>query len=320
MLSLLLVWTTAVAWITRLPPAHSLQRLNSFLRYRSIANLNAVSLPSETRSAFSIDSSQDPVSESGKPGVSPEVVLDYDGPTSDFSFMEAGCVIEDLGIEVLVGESTVPGAGRGLFVALQEGVQEVTLPRGTPICGYSKGNFTSEGEGDKTVAYAFQSIYTGVIYNKQIISLKKLIQSMINSTDDISGIIDGHSVLFDNESQDLSITPTEDYRNRYFIPFELREWSPASFGTQANDLAYHAHIENFDDYIQSSVEHNLLHIVWRMDFIDGKFKPTWPVVIVNRDVRFTNAIPMEVGIHYSWNYWSAYRSKLQSSASNDTEM
>ena len=253
-----------------------------------------------------------PQSESDQSDIPSKVVLDYDGPVSDFLQMEAGCVIEDLGLEVLVGPSTVPNAGRGLFIALQEGVEEVTLPRGTPICGYSKGTFTSEGEGDKAVAYAFQSIYTGVIYNKQITSLKKLIQSAASTTEDVTGMIDGHLIFFDADAQEMSITPTDEYPDRYFIPHESQEWSAASFGTQANDLGYHPGVDTLDEYIENSMKHNILQIVWRMELIEGSFKPTWPVVILNRDVRFTNVIPMEVGIHYSWKYWNAYRSLLQS--------
>ena len=33
--------------------------------------------------------------------------------------------------------------------------------------------------------------------------------------------------------------------------------------------------------------------------------PSWPVVILKRDVRFTNHDPMEVGIQYGYRYWGA---------------
>lgn len=324
-----LVWTTAaVVGITQLRLVHSLRGVNPFYRHHLISNfhersikLHAVSSHVESRTTLSRENTIGPQSDSDvQDDFSTEIVLDYDGPISDFSLMEAGCVIEDLGLEVLIGQSTVPNAGRGLFIALQEGVEEVTLPRGTPICGYSKGTFTDEGEGDKTVAYAFQSMYTGVIYNKQITSLKKLVQSMRNTTEDVSVLIDGHLVFFDDETQELCITPTDNYPNRYFIPFEVQEWSPASFGTQANDLGYQPELDNIDDYIENSVKHNILQIVWRMEFTEGRFIPTWPVVILNRDIRFTNVFPMEVGIHYSWNYWSAFRANTQSNPMIEKEM
>ena len=309
----LAVWT-AVAWLVRTTRVEALQRPSPFHGKRfltnrvKVSNANDASSKDEFKASFTREYVRDLEVEVSS--LSPIVVFDYEGPMGDFSQMEAGCVIEDLGIEVLVGNSTVPNAGRGLFIALQDGVEEVTLPRGTPICGYSKGIFSFEGEGDKTVAYAFQSLNNGVIYDKKIASIRAIIQSVSNSTEDLSTVIDGHLVYFDDEAQEMCIAPTDDYLNRYFIPFEDQEWSPASFGTQANDLGYHKDISNFDEYIENSVKKNILQIVWRMELIEGRFKPSWPVVILNRDVRFTNAYPMEVGIHYSWNFWRAALSKV----------
>lgn len=237
--------------------------------------------------------------------INEEALLDYQGPYSDFSLMEAGCVIEDLGLEILVGESTQPNGGRGLFIALQEGCSEVTLPRGTPICGYSRGTFTDQGQGDKTVAFAFYSTKTGVIYDKKLMSLLKVINYVTNSTDDLSRVIDGHQLYFDEEEADIGIMPLEEYPNRYFIPDETTDWNPSRYGMYANDLGYNEDINTAEAYIANSVKNNILQIVWRVHLEDGVFKPTWPVVILSQDVRFTNDLPMEVGIQYSWRYWLA---------------
>jgi len=81
----------------------------------------------------------------------------YSGPINIWENMEAGIDISDLNLQVLVGPSAVCD-GRGLYIALGDDVEEVTIPRGTPICGYSKGTFTNSANGDKTVAYAFEDI------------------------------------------------------------------------------------------------------------------------------------------------------------------
>ena len=34
--------------------------------------------------------------------------------------------------------------------------------------------------------------------------------------------------------------------------------------------------------------------------------PSWPVMILSRDVRFSNREPMEIGLEYSYKYWMNY--------------
>lgn len=233
-------------------------------------------------------------------------LVEYSGPRSDLALMEAGCVVEDLGIEVLVGESTQPNAGRGLFLSLAEHVAEVCLPRGTPICGYSRGDFAVEGRGDKTVAFAFFSTDVGVIYEKKLHSILRLINYATNATDDLARCIDGHHLYLDAEGA-VAIEPTDDYPNRYFLPEATEEWSPSKYGMYANDLGYSEDVDSLEAYVASSLQRNVLQIVWRVELREGRFRPTWPVVILNRDLRLTNKEPMEVGIQYSWRYWLAAR-------------
>jgi len=67
-----------------------------------------------------------------------DFITTYNGPTKSMDDMEAGCTIEDLSLKILVGNSTVCN-GRGLFISIDDDVEEVTIPKGTAICGYSKG-------------------------------------------------------------------------------------------------------------------------------------------------------------------------------------
>ena len=80
----------------------------------------------------------------------------------------------------------------------------------------------------------------------------------------------------------------------------------------ANDLAYHGENTTFEQYTENSRLLNILNIVWKMEISNDQQElvPAWPVVIVNRDIRFNNKEPMELGMHYSYRYWQAYRENL----------
>ena len=66
-------------------------------------------------------------------------VKPYEGPEWLWDLMQKGCDVHELGLQVLVGQSTILEAGQGLFLALGEYVADVTLPQGTCVCGYAKG-------------------------------------------------------------------------------------------------------------------------------------------------------------------------------------
>jgi hypothetical protein len=54
-----------------------------------------------------------------------------------------------------------------LAVAADEDVERVELKEGTLISGYSKaGTWATQWQGDKTVAYAFDSVDTAVVYDR----------------------------------------------------------------------------------------------------------------------------------------------------------
>jgi hypothetical protein len=78
--------------------------------------------------------------------------------------------------QIMVGPSST-GAGRGLFVALNPGVDRTVLPKGTPIGGYSKaGTWERESSGDKCVAYAFSGLEVGVFFEKELVSLLEAVR------------------------------------------------------------------------------------------------------------------------------------------------
>jgi hypothetical protein len=53
----------------------------------------------------------------------------------------------------------------------------------------------------------------------------------------------------------------------------------------------------------------VLELAWRMEDNGGILVPTWPVVILSRNVAFTNSQPMEVGVNYGWKYWEETRKR-----------
>jgi len=166
------------------------------------------------------------ISDDASPGV-------YHGPTAEFSDMLSGCEIQDLGITMMVGPSKV-ASGNGLYVAINENVESVTVPYGTVLCGYSKGTFTAEADGDKTVAYLLDSPYSGVLYNKSLTPLHKLIG--LSDKRQLLHIIKGHELRFDNETNDILVLPDLSFENRYFVPHLDPLMGPGSMGVYANDL------------------------------------------------------------------------------------
>jgi len=232
----------------------------------------------------------------------------YSGPVTNYENIEAGCTIDDLKLQVLVGKSTVCN-GRGLFIAVDEDADEVTIPRGTAICGYSKGTFTTSANGTMTVAYIFEDIDVAVFFNKELIPLKKAIALVADKRDILKDAVKDHSLYYDDEQDEIIIIPNLENANNYFIPYNDKDendkdWSIGRMGIYANDLAFTPNITEIE-YNRSLRAKNLLQLVWRMDVKEDVLIPTWPVVIVNKDIKFLNKEPMEVGISYSYRYWKA---------------
>ena len=161
-----------------------------------------------------------------------------------------------------------------------------------------------------------------VFFNKELISLKKAISNVANKREILIDAVKDHSLYFDNEKEEIIIIPNIENANNYFIPFEDidendKDWSANRMGIYANDLAYHPNITE-EEYNNTIREKNILQLVWRMEVKDDTLHPSWPVVIVNKDLKITNTIPMEVGVTYSFRYWKAAAMASKSSSSSST--
>ena len=211
----------------------------------------------------------------------------YDGPLSTVTAMQAGCSVENIGLTVFIGPSetmTKEGmSGCGLYLALNEDVSDVTLPSGTVLCGYSKGDFKAVAEGDKCVAYAFCSVNILIALNKKLISLNEAIDSLVaaqNEPFDIEYAVYGHLVNRSNEAGGKYIIgPDPDVNeDRYFIPHLEQESGIINMGMMANDLAYSNSVIDEKEYLAISQRKNVVTLVWRMEIVNNKMLvPTWPV-------------------------------------------
>jgi hypothetical protein len=237
-----------------------------------------------------------------------ESVLAYRGPLSTIDEIEFGFEIEELGLNLMMGKSRV-GEGRGLFLGLGNDVENSFIEKGTVLCGYSKGTFETAAASDKTVGCYFSDISTNVIFEKQIMPLYDAIFAISGKVSDLSRALVGHTLQYEStvKSNELSLQPAENYGLYYFIPQMPEVPTIVNLGMYANDLAYSSKLSTEEEYEKATDEKNILNIIWRMEFKDNALRPTWPVVIFNKDILFTNKEPMEVGIQYSWSYWKNHR-------------
>ena len=264
----------------------------------------------------------------------------YVGPIGSIEDMEGGIAVSELALTVWVGPSLVSN-GRGLFLCIYDdidggdnsddlldddagAVEEIIIPQGTPLCGYARGYFTSEGNGDKSVGFLFagdKAEETAVFFNKELLTLGDALRSVYeqrcpegdsSSSDNENGkgLLFGHIVDFDKDTGKVTVKQDDDFVSRIFVPEVDMEnqFSAISLGIYANDLAYDPD-SNELEYFENSENNNILQLVWRLarDENSGNLVPTWPVVIAKKDLRLVNSVPMEVGLQYGYNYWDAVR-------------
>jgi hypothetical protein len=248
--------------------------------------------------------------------------------------MEAGVAVESLGLMVCVGPSLVADGGRGLFLCVcDDGVEEVTLPSGTPVCGYSKGRFTDVYASDKSVAYAFTAPTDGVLFEGKLMSLIDAVEqaaarlpplaaggdssstSSSSISHDVTYLVRGHVVAWDVAADAYTVTPAPGFVDRIFVPYEADDapdnpMGIGRFGMYANDIAYFDDVPE-DVYVANADDINILQLVWRMAWAadHNELVPTWPVVVTAKDTVLTNREPGEVGLKYGWRYWSNTRSQ-----------
>ena len=249
----------------------------------------------------------------------------YVGPVGSIADMEGGIAVGELALNVLTGPSLV-APGRGLFLCIHDdgdedsntegAVEEIIIPQGTPLCGYARGYFTDQQEGDKSVGFLFKensADVTAVFYNQKLMTLGDAVWSVYEEcraeeNTDSSNLLFGHTVKVNADTCDIEIKADKEFLSRIFIPDtpEESQFAATSLGVYANDLAYDPD-SNEEQYFENSEKNNILQLVWRLakDEISGNLVPTWPVVVARQDVRLLNTVPMEVGLQYGYNYWDA---------------
>lgn len=258
-----------------------------------------------------------------------EDIEPYVGPIGSIADMEGGIAVSELALNVLAGPSLVSN-GLGLFLCIYDDndtmdddvgiVEEIIIPQGTPLCGYARGYFASEGNGDKSVGFLFagdNADETAVFYNRELVTLGDALWSVHEqrcseggSYENDEDLLFGHVVNLDKENGKATIRQDDDFLSRIFVPeVDLEnQFSATSLGIYANDLAYDPD-SNELEYFENSENNNVLQLVWRLarDEKSGNLVPTWPVVIAKKDLRLLNSVPMEVGLQYGYNYWDAVR-------------
>ncbi len=246
-----------------------------------------------------------------------EIYHDFHGPIGDFADIEGACTLSDIGLTLLVGKSTINREMKGLFITINDDTDEVFIPRASVICGYAKGVLTESFMGDKTVGYRFKNKKNIIVFEKQIMPLSDCISIISNRTNALSTSIAGHFL-----DEDGNILPTMEYKRNYFVPDNICDFSVGRLGMYANDFNiddkstrdnnYYTKKGNYFSRKQTKRDNasskNTLSLVWRMEWDDSKkyLLPTWPVVITNKNMRFSNTEPIEVGLDYGRQYWQEH--------------
>lgn len=213
----------------------------------------------------------------------------------------AGVEVEELGLVLEVGPSSVAQGSRGLFVRLAPGVEGVDLPAMTLLSGYATGTFGYERQGDKTVGFT-ATPQTAVFYKGSLMTVEQALAAAPWGEGEEAKLM-GHDVLLDTSSNTLIIKPTKAPVARYFCPnTHPEEHSPTHLGQFCNDRAFYPGVDE-SSYARLSAIENQVVLVWRIEFSDGMLKPSWPVCVVAKDITFENESAMELGVTYGFGYW-----------------
>jgi hypothetical protein len=269
----------------------------------------------------------------------------FRGPLGEYKDMIAGVQNAQLGLDILVGPSTIAGAGYGVFAALSDEVQSVEVKEGQPLMGYSKGTFTSDADkgGDKTVAWNFHTVDQAIFFEKELMTIKDALGIISNRHDatEMTDLLLGHKLYYDEEEKEVAIRADEEFNRRYFVPHEVEATlaegvdpteragcgaediyhgiGVSNMGSYLNDLAYEPGV-SMEAYITKSAAANQCAIVWRIEDKCGQLYPTWPVVVAAKnDMVFDNTEAMELGLEYNWRYWHAFGENAAEGRNGDVE-
>jgi hypothetical protein len=243
------------------------------------------------------------------------------GPIVSFDEMDNIFDLDELGVSLMVGNSSFC-SGKGVFISLLDrSFSEARFYQGSMLCGYSRGEFGSTIQGDKSVGYLLTNLNSSVIYDKEFQDLSDIVRDefggnltpTITKAENFSNFIAGHRLYAGSSPDELLIFPSEENHIRnysYFIPHpvtEMKEVSIRNVGMYANDLAFNQSDPAMDEtsYLARSNQNNSLMMIWRMEKVNGRLIPTWPIVLFKKNIIVRNHEPIEIGMEYSWGYWSA---------------
>jgi len=272
-------------------------------------------------------------SSSSNTGADDDIIKSFTGPTilNDNAEIQCSLELQELGLVISVAESSVATGTLGLFARISDDADETTLPAMTLLAGYAKGTFHDEDQGDKTVGFSIFSTDAPVFFNRQLMTIQEAMAACCTS--DIAVRVAGHDVYYDEEDDKVVVWPTNNEPfARYFVPNSEDEMNVTNFGQYCNDRAFQIGMASSsssssmdqDDTTDTSAttettttdeysyksrceSENCVRLAWRLEFDQeaNMLKPSWPVSILSRDLKFSNRELMELGTTYGWNYWNA---------------
>lgn len=249
------------------------------------------------------------------------------GPSCDASALHGvigRVALPDMSLELVVADSLLPGAGRGLF-ALTTSDKAPLLPSGTPLCGLADGVFEAEARGDSAVPFDFTNPEKLVLSEGTLVSLDMLLRRHPESGlfghrvvryGQVPGVPSSGGLIISNDP------PGPETPHRMFVPrppavggdMELppEAWRRQA-GQFANDMAFEAGLLELPDaywtYEQASEERNLLSLFWSVR-LDGEtpsveWAPDQAWCVTRRDAQLPQSagVATELGVAYGLDYW-----------------
>ena len=250
------------------------------------------------------------------------------GPSFDAGSLHASTIgrvpLPEHGLELVIADSRIPGAGRGLF-ACTTTADAPLLPAGTPLCGLAVGTWREEAKGDSAVPFEFTGVEQLVLHEGELAPLERPLRARGDS-----GLFAHKVVRYGMGGLLVSNRPDPDLPapSRMFIPtppaaggalLSPEEWREQA-GQYANDLAYEPELFARGDaywaYEANSAASNLLTLFWRVrlreEDVDGaqcEWVPDEVMCVTQRDAQppAQAGVAHELGITYGIEYWRRRR-------------
>lgn len=253
------------------------------------------------------------------------------GPSCDASALRGIVGRVDMpqhSLALLVADSLLPGAGRGLFACTTSAAAPL-LSSGTPLCALAEGAFAPESRGDSSVPFDFTNPEQLVLSSElELVSLDMLLRRQPES-----GLF-GHRVVRYGQvpgipsSGGLMISSDATGPDRMFVPRPpavgggAEELPPEAWwrhaGQFANDMAFESGLLERPDaywtYEQASEERNLLSLFWSVRLDEEtpsvEWAPEQAWCVTRRDAQLPQSagVATELGVAYGLDYWRSMSS------------